>query len=1251
MKKIYFLAVLLLCSLIANAQYVLTIDDVEFDTSTGTITKYYDTGEWNIEIPETFSGVTVRAIGQEAFVIDDKKILLAVVMPNTVTTIGESAFYGNNNLQELNLTGSITTIGTQAFANTGFRSLTIPNSVVFIGMGAFAQSNLSSLKISNSITEIEDAVFMGNNLSKVTIPSSVEKIGNGAFAANYLTSIDIPNTVTSIGSFAFQFNSLTSVSLPNSLTSIEDRVFSDNKLTSITIPNSIQSIGERAFHNNSFTEVTIPNSVSFIGVRAFGHDTGNYLESIALPADVLGFKNEVWKNSIGQEVTAMTSSVWSYTVYGDAVDVHSVTFLDYDGSLIETVGVDHGSTVIPPEDPARTGYTFTGWDASLDNVTADYSVTAEYVVGHTVSFIDWDGTLLKKEAVVNGSAATAPTDPTRTGYTFTGWDISFNNVTSALTVTAQYQINSYVVVFRNWDGTVLKTENVEYGSSATAPSDPARTGYTFTGWDNDFKVITSALTVMAKYTINSYEVIFLNWDKTLLLKETVKYGDSATAPSDPTRPGYTFTGWDVDFGKVTSALTIIAEYNINSYGVVFLDWDGKELLSEKVKYGDAATAPVDPTRIGYTFIGWDTDFSVVSTALTVTAKYSINSYEVTFLDWDGGVLKTENVDYGSSATAPADPVRTGYTFTGWDVAFDNITTALTVTAQYTINSYTITFVDWDGGVLKTENVDYGSSATAPSDPTRTGYSFTGWDVAFDNITTALTVTAQYTINSYEVSFVDWDGEVLKTENVDYGSSATAPADPVRTGYSFTGWDETFDNITTALTVTAQYIINSYTVTFVDWHGGVLKTENVDYGSLATAPADPTRTGYSFTGWDVAFDNITTALTVTAQYTINNYEVSFVDWDGVVLKTENVDYGNLATAPADPTRTGYSFTGWDVAFDNITTALTVTAQYTINSYTVTFVDWDGGVLKTENVDYGSSSTAPADPVRACYIFTGWDVAFDNITTALTVTAQYTINSYEVSFVDWDGGVLKTENVDYGSSATAPSDPVRAGYSFTGWDVAFDNITTALTVTAQYTINSYEVSFVDWDGGVLKTESVDYGSSSTAPADPVRAGYSFTGWDVAFDNITTALTVTAQYTINSYEVSFVDWDGGVLKTENVNYGSSATAPSDPVRTGYTFVGWDVAFTNITSDLTVTARYDVVNSVDEVQKKSIKIYPNPAITQFTLEGAEGADLSIYDTTGKLIRQMPDIANKQLVLVNDLPKGIYFLKIGNEVHKVIVQ
>ena len=148
-------------------------------------------------------------------------------------------------------------------------------------------------------------------------------------------------------------------------------------------------------------------------------------------------------------------------------------------------------------------------------------------------------------------------------------------------------------------------------------------------------------------------------------------------------------------------------------------------------------------------------------------------YTVTFKDWDGTVLKTEEVLEGAAATAPADPTRTGYTFTGWDVDFTNVQSDLVVTAQYTINTYTVTFKDWDGTVLKTETVNYGASATAPADPTREGYTFTGWDVAFNNVTSDLIVTAQYTENAPQpaglLGDVDCDG-VLSMADISLLSS-------------------------------------------------------------------------------------------------------------------------------------------------------------------------------------------------------------------------------------------------------------------------------------------------------------------------------------------------------------------------------------------------------------------------------------------------------------------------------------------------
>src|SRR5690606_38648242 len=115
-----------------------------------------------------------------------------------------------------------------------------------------------------------------------------------------------------------------------------------------------------------------------------------------------------------------------------------------------------------------------------------------------------------------------------------------------------------------------------------------------------------------------------------------------------------------------------------------------------------------------------------------------------------------------------------------------------------------------------------------------------------------------------------------------------------------------------VTVTAQWTINTFTVTFEDHDGTELKVETVDYGSDATAPAAPSRTGYSFTGWDVAFTNVTADITVTAQYSVNNYTVSFDSAGGTAVADVSYDFGDAVVAPADPTRTGYIFAGWSPA---------------------------------------------------------------------------------------------------------------------------------------------------------------------------------------------------------------------------------------------------------------------------------------------------------------------------------------------------
>ena len=261
------------------------------------------------------------------------------------------------------------------------------------------------------------------------------------------------------------------------------------------------------------------------------------------------------------------------------------------------------------------------------------------------------------------------------------------------------------------------------------------------------------------------------------------------------------------------------------------------------------------------------------------------------------------------------------------------------------------------------------------------------DVAMTTGSYNLCVVLELELTYHTVTFKDWNGTVLKTQQVEHGKAATAPANPTRTGYTFTGWDKAFTNVTADLVVTAQYSANTYTVTFKDWNGTVLKTQQVQYGGAATAPANPTRVGYTFTGWDKAFTNVTANLVVTAQYSINTYTVTFKDWNGTVLKTQQVQYGGAATAPANPTRTGYTFTGWDKAFNNVTANLVVTAQYVQNEPVSTPVPSDAPQIVVESKTTSAGSTVAVNISIANnpgFVTMGIQVAYDSNLTLLSVS---------------------------------------------------------------------------------------------------------------------------------------------------------------------------------------------------------------------------------------------------------------------------
>ena len=592
-----------------------------------------------------------------------------------------------------------------------------------------------------------------------------------------------------------------------------------------------------------------------------------------------------------------------------------------------------------------------------------------------------------------------------------------------------------------------------------------------------------------------------------------------------------------------------------------------------------------------------TNYVMPANSATVTANYELDTYTVTF-DLGTGILSSgdlvQTIDHGSGAVEPTLTPATGYSFSSWDVAFSNITSDLTVTAQYTINSYTVTF-DLDGKATSADDlvqsVEYGSTAVAPSLSLISGNVFSGWDVAFNNITSDITVTALYNAVTYTVIF-DLDSKGTSSDSLSqtiaHGAEASAPNVTPSNGWDFTGWDQDFSVITGDLTVTARYSVSAYTVNF-DLGAGTLVSgslsQAINHGSGAVAPTLTPATGYSFSSWDVSFSNITSDLTVTAQYAINTYTVTFDLGVGSLVSgslIQTIDYGSGAVAPVLMPATGYSFSSWDVAFSNITSDLTVRAQYELNTYTVTF-DLGAGTLVSGSlsqvINHGSGAVAPTLTPATGYSFSAWDVAFSNITSDLTVTAQYDINTYTVTF-DLGAGALVSgslsQTIDYGSAAVAPTLTPVTGYSFSAWDVDFSNITSDLTVTAQYAINTYTVTF-DIGAGSLAggslVQSVDYGSMAIEPGVTPADGYILTSWDVDFSNITSDITVTAVYHQSSYNVIFDLGDKATSADDVVqiiDYGTMAIAPNLTMITGWDFVAWDESFDVITSDLTVRAIY---------------------------------------------------------------------------------
>ena len=404
----------------------------------------------DLVIPETvtYNGTTYSVTSIRTNAFWNCSGLTSVTIPNSVTSIGNNPFYGCSGLESMvvaagnstydsrdncnaiietatntlisgckttTIPNSVTSIGTSAFRGcSGLTSVTIPNSVTSIGSGAFQEcSGLTSVTIPNSVTAIGESAFAYcSGLTSVTIGNSVTSIGSGAFQeCSGLTSVTIPNSVTSIGEYAFAYCSgLTGeLVIPNSLTSIGSGAFQEcSGLTSVTVGNSVTTIGEYAFYNgeqrNLNRTLTLCGGIETIGDGAFGSYYGNTnVATLILKDEVVSIKN----------LGIKPSRIYSYATTPPECDDN--TFKSYSGTL-------H----VPAS--AMAAYFEAPYWQNFTNIVGD-------AVEPTSLTLSADTAYVKLGSTLNLQATLQPTDATNVGMKWHSSEASIATVNSSGVVT------------------------------------------------------------------------------------------------------------------------------------------------------------------------------------------------------------------------------------------------------------------------------------------------------------------------------------------------------------------------------------------------------------------------------------------------------------------------------------------------------------------------------------------------------------------------------------------------------------------------------------------------------------------------------------------------------------------------------------------------------------------------------------------------------------------------------------------------
>ena len=822
-----------------------------------------------------------------------------------------------------------------------------------------------------------------------------------------------------------------------------------------------------------------------------------------------------------------------------------------DGAVHATVQAKVGEQIALPEEPAKEGYVFTGWDPEVGVMgLEDVSFNAQFTAGAVSYKVE------TYEMDVNGAygAATVKTVPATTGEAVSvtpdareGFTVADNSVLSG-TVAADSSLVLKVYYSRNqYKLSVDGVESDVYFGAALEIADPApREGYTFTGWNVEIPATMPAenLTLVSQWSENDADYTAYN---AAVAAAQAKQGEE-------------------NYGKKYTAETraALAEALAN-------DVSGKKYSEQGVV--DAATKAIN-------------DAVAALELMTYTATFYV----------DGAVHATVQAKVGEQIVAPADPAKEGYIFKGWDkevgkmgvedVSFNAEFEEATGIA-YTVEVYTMD-VNGNYGAAETKTLYGTTGATVNADTTAAeGFTF---DESADNVVSgeiaadgSLVLKVYFARNQYKLTV---DG----VESMVYYGASLEFADPIKENEIFAGWDPELPETMPAHDVTVVSTWVKVDADYTEYKAARAHAEGIVNDS--EYPYEATYTAESRAALDAALAIVVPeGLKYDEQHIIDaaekaiedavlgldlmRYKVTYLYDDGSVFAEFDGDKGGLVSyqvpVPSEnPTKEGYVFTGWDheIPANMPAHELTFTAQFSAGEVTYKVETYVMGL----DGEYGAaeSMTVPATTGEEVSLIpegrNGFTVADNSVLSgtvaadgSLTLKIYYSRNQYKLTV---DG----VESDVYFGAALEIADPApREGYTFTGWNVEIPATMPAenLTLVSQWSEN--DADYTAYNAAVAaaqaKQAEENYDKKYTAETRAALAAvlaedvsgkkYSEQG---VVDAATQAINdAVAALELETYTATFYV-NGEVHATVTAKVGEQIAAPADPIVDGYNFTGWD-------------------------------------------------------------------------------------------------